>query len=193
MGGLRKYMPVTYWTCLVGTLALLGFPGLSGFFSKDIIIEAIKHSDTEGHTYAYWCVLIGVFVTALYSFRLVFYAFHGKERFREPAPHAHGGHGDHGHDDHARVHEPHESPWVVTVPLILLAIPSIFAGALFVGPIVFGGYFGESIVILPQHDGLAQLAKDFHGAVGMIAHGFFTLPFWLVTAGIVGVLIRGAG
>jgi len=180
MGGLRKYMPITYAVMLIGALANAAFPPFAGFFSKDLIIEAAHLAKVPGGTFAYLCVLACAFVTALYSFRLVFYVFHGAERFRQPAAHAHGGH---GHDDHGHAHEPHESPWVVTVPLILLAIPSIFAGFP-VGRIVFGDYFGDSIAILPQHDGLAQLSRDFHGALGMITHGLFTTPFWLVTAGI---------
>jgi NADH-quinone oxidoreductase subunit L len=180
MGGLRKYMPITYAVMLIGAFANSAFPPFAGFFSKDLIIEAAHLANVPGGTFAYFCVLACAFVTALYSFRLIFYVFHGKERFREPAAHGHGGH---GHDDHGQPHEPHESPWVVTVPLILLAIPSIFAGFP-VGRIVFGDYFGDSIAILPQHDGLAQLSRTFHGALGMITHGLFTTPFWLVTAGI---------
>ena len=180
MGGLRKYMPITYAVMLIGAFANAAFPPFAGFFSKDLIIEAAHLANVPGGTFAYLCVLACAFVTALYSFRLVFYTFHGEERFRQPAAHAHGGH---GHDEHGHGHAPHESPWVVTVPLILLAIPSIFAGFP-VGRIVFGGYFGDSIAILPQHDGLAQLSRTFHGALGMITHGFFTTPFWLVTAGI---------
>jgi NADH-quinone oxidoreductase subunit L len=180
MGGLRKYMPITYAVMLIGAFANAAFPPFAGFFSKDLIIEAAHLAKVPGGTFAYLCVLACAFVTALYSFRLVFYVFHGAERFRQPAAHAHGGH---GHDDHGHAHEPHESPWVVTVPLILLAIPSILAGFP-VGRIVFGDYFGDSIAILPQHDGLAQLSRDFHGALGMITHGLFTTPFWLVTAGI---------
>ena len=180
MGGLRKYMPITYAVMLIGAFANAAFPPFAGFFSKDLIIEAAHLANVPGGTFAYLCVLACAFVTALYSFRLVFYTFHGAERFRQPAAHAHGGH---GHDEHGHGHAPHESPWVVTVPLILLAIPSIFAGFP-VGRIVFGGYFGDSIAILPQHDGLAQLSRTFHGALGMITHGFFTTPFWLVTAGI---------
>jgi NADH-quinone oxidoreductase subunit L len=180
MGGLRKYMPITYAVMLIGAFANAAFPPFAGFFSKDLIIEAAHLAKVPGGTFAYLCVLACAFVTALYSFRLVFYVFHGAERFRQPAAHAHRGH---GHDDHGHAHEPHESPWVVTVPLILLAIPSIFAGFP-VGRLVFGDYFGDSIAILPQHDGLAQLSRDFHGALGMITHGLFTTPFWLVTAGI---------
>jgi NADH-quinone oxidoreductase subunit L len=180
MGGLRKYMPITYAVMLIGAFANAAFPPFAGFFSKDLIIEAAHLATVPGGTFAYLCVLACAFVTALYSFRLVFYVFHGEERFRHPAAHGHGGHGQ---DDHGHAHEPHESPWVVTVPLILLAIPSILAGFP-IGRIVFGGYFGDSIAILPQHDGLAQLSRDFHGALGMITHGLFTTPFWLVTAGI---------
>jgi NADH-quinone oxidoreductase subunit L len=176
MGGLRKYMPITYAVMLIGAFANAAFPPFAGFFSKDLIIEAAHLAKVPGGTFAWLCVLACAFVTALYSFRLVFYTFHGEERFRHPAAH--------GHDDHGHGHEPHESPWVVTVPLILLAIPSIFAGFP-IGRIVFGGYFGDSIAILPEHDGLGQLARDFHGALGMIAHGFVTTPFWLVSAGIV--------
>ncbi len=178
MGGLRKYMPITYAVMLIGAFANAAFPPFAGFFSKDAIIEAAHLAKVPGATFAWLCVLACAFVTALYSFRLVFYAFHGEERFRQPDPHAHG---DHGHGDHG--HDPHESPWVVTVPLILLAIPSICAGWL-IGDIVFGGYFGESIFVAPAHEGMAHMAKEFHGVVGMITHGFFTAPFWLVTAGI---------
>ena len=127
MGGLRKYMPITYWTCLIGALALIGFPGFSGFFSKDALIEAVERVDVAGARYAYWCVLIGVFVTAFYTFRLVFMTFHGKERM----------------DEHTREHL-HESPWVVTLPLVLLAIPSVVIGWLTIGPLLFGDYFGDA-------------------------------------------------
>lgn len=166
MGGLRRYMPVTYWTCLVGSLALVGFPGLSGFFSKDIIIEAVHHSDIEGATYAYWCVLLGVFVTALYSFRLVFMTFHGRERM----------------DEHTREHL-HESPWVVTLPLIALAIPSVVIGWLTVGPVVFGDWFRGSV----QHgaDGpLAILGEDFHGPAAFLLHAASSPALYLALAGI---------
>jgi NADH-quinone oxidoreductase subunit L len=166
MGGLRRYLPVTYWTCLVGSLALVGFPGLSGFFSKDIIIEAVHHSDIEGATYAYWCVLLGVFVTALYSFRLVFMTFHGRERM----------------DEHTREHL-HESPWVVTLPLIALAIPSVVIGWLTVGPVVFGDWFRGSV----QHgaDGpLAILGEDFHGPAAFLLHAASSPALYLALAGI---------
>src|SRR5690606_13970722 len=135
MGGLRKYMPVTYWTCLLGALALIGFPGFSGFYSKDMIIEAVRHAEIPGATFAYYCVLSGVAVTAFYTFRMIFMTFHGKERF----------------DSHAREHL-HESPKVVTVPLILLAIPSVMIGAITIGPLLFGHYFDTAIRVLPQHD-----------------------------------------
>jgi len=152
MGGLRKYLPVTYWTTVVGSLALIGFPGLSGFFSKDIIIEAVRESHLEGSTYAYWCVLLGVFVTALYSFRLVFMTFHGKERM----------------DEHTREHL-HESPLVVTLPLVLLAIPSIAIGWMTVGPVVFGDFFAGSISQSPRGP-LAELGAEFHGPSAFVAH-----------------------
>jgi NADH-quinone oxidoreductase subunit L len=167
MGGLRKYMPVTYWTCLVGALALIGFPGLSGFFSKDIIIEAVRHSETEGAGYAYWCVLIGVFVTALYSFRLVFMTFHGRERM----------------DQHTREHL-HESPWVVTLPLIALAIPSIAIGWLTVGPVVFGDFFAGSIAQAPDGP-LAILGGEFHGSAAFLMHAVASPALYLALGGIV--------
>jgi NADH-quinone oxidoreductase subunit L len=181
MGGLRKYMPVTYWTVLIGAISSAGIPGFAGFFSKDAIIEAVHLSTLPGSTFAYLCVLLCVFVTALYTFRLVFMTFHGAERFR--ASHVH----DHGHGD-ARAsrdsdHAPHESPAVVTIPLVLLAIPSIAAGWL-IGPVLFGGYFGDAIVVDRAHDVLAALGREFHGVTGMMAHAFVTLPFWLAIAGI---------
>jgi NADH-quinone oxidoreductase subunit L len=167
MGGLRKYMPVTYWTCLVGALALIGFPGLSGFYSKDIIIEALHHSGTEGAGYAYWCALIGVFVTALYSFRLVFMTFHGRERM----------------DDHTREHL-HESPWVVTLPLVALAIPSIAIGWLTVGPVVFGDFFAGSIAHAPDGP-LAELGAEFHGPAAFVLHAFSAPAVYLALGGVV--------
>jgi len=178
MGGLRKYMPITYLVMLIGAFANAAFPPFAGFFSKDTIIDAARLAQVPGSTFAYGCVLLCAFVTALYSFRLVFYAFHGEERFRHPAP---ADHGTHGHEAHG--HEPHESPWVVTVPLIMLAIPSVCAGWL-VGWIALGDYFAGSIVILPEHHGLAELAEEYHGVVAMVVHGLFTAPFWLVVAGI---------
>jgi NADH-quinone oxidoreductase subunit L len=166
MGGLRRYMPVTYWTCLIGALALIGFPGLSGFYSKDIIIEAVRLSDTEGAGYAYWCVLIGVFVTALYSFRLVFMTFHGRERM----------------DEHTREHL-HESPWVVTLPLIALAIPSIAIGWLTVGPVVFGDFFAGSIAQAPDGP-LAELGQEFHGPAAFVLHALKAPALWLALGGV---------
>ncbi len=167
MGGLRRYMPITYATCLVGSLALIGFPGLSGFFSKDIIIEAIRASSTEGAGYAYWCVLIGVFVTALYSFRLVFMTFHGRERM----------------DEHTREHL-HESPWVVTLPLIALAIPSIVIGWLTVGPVVFGDFFAGSLAHRPDGP-LAILGEEFHGPAAFVMHAVSSPALYLALGGIV--------
>jgi NADH-quinone oxidoreductase subunit L len=193
MGGLWKYLKVTYFTTLIGAIASAGFPPFAGFFSKDSIIEAAHLSKLPGSGFAYFCVLACVFVTAFYTFRLLFMTFHGPERFREPAgePHgsgtvSHAGPADHGHDkaDHGHGHEPHESPAVVTIPLILLAIPSICAGWV-IGPLLFGGYFGNAIVVAPAHDVLAQMGKDYHGVVGMMVHGLTTPPLWLAVAGLV--------
>jgi len=170
MGGLRKYMPITYATMLIGAISSAGIPGFAGFFSKDAIIEAVKLSQTPGAGFAYFCVLSTVFVTAFYTFRLLFMTFHGKERFEA-----------HGHDDHG--HAVHESPAVVTVPLILLAIPSVCAGWL-IGPVLFGGYFGGSIAVAPGQDVLAEMAAEFHGVIAMTLHAFGTLPFWLAAGGI---------
>ena len=167
MGGLRKYMPVTWITSLLGSLALIGFPGFSGFFSKDAIIEAVHLSEVPGHDFAYWCVVAGVFVTALYSFRLYFLVFHGAERM----------------DERAREHL-HESPWVVTVPLVLLAIPSVLVGWIGIEPMLFGGHFGESLVVHPDHDVLARLGESFDGEIGFIAHAFAGLPLYLALAGV---------
>ena len=166
MGGLRKYMPITYITVLIGALANAGFPPFAGFFSKDSIIEAIHASTIPGATFAYLAALGGVFVGGLYSFRLVFFAFHGKERFAADAPHAKG-HGDdaaHGNDDHdhhglAPGQKPHESPWVVTVPLIFLAIPSVVIGYIAIEPMLYGSYFGNAI---PATATMAELKSAFH-------------------------------
>jgi len=191
MGGLRKYMPVTYGTMMIAALASAGIPGLSGFYSKESIIEAARVSTVAGAGFAYFCVTATVFVTALYTFRMMFMTFHGAERFRAHAPNdAHGeqgvqgtqaltGHGDGTYD----THEPHESPAVVTGPLILLAIPSIVAGW-FIGPVLFGGYFGNTIVVAPEHDVLATIGREFHGPFAMAVHSLMTLPFWLAAAGI---------
>ena len=167
MGGLRKYMPVTYWTALLGTLALIGFPGFSGFFSKDAILEALHESSLPAAGYAYWCAAIGVFVTALYSFRLVFMTFHGEERM----------------DHHTKEHL-HESPWVVTLPLVLLAIPSVVLGWPAIGPLLFGDWFQGAITIAPAHDVLAKMGEEFHGPAAFALHGMTGLPFFLMLAGV---------
>ena len=167
MGGIRKYMPITYWTSLLGTLALIGFPGFSGFFSKDAIIEAVHFSTIAGSGYAYVMVLAGVFVTALYSFRLFFLVFHG----------------DGPRDKHALAHL-HESPKVITWPLILLAIPSVIIGYITVGPMLFGDWFNGVIFVLPEHDVLGKLGEGFHGPFGFILHGMMAPPFFLAMAGL---------
>jgi len=190
MGGLRKYMPITYMTMLVAALSSAGIPGLAGFFSKESIIDAARLSTLPGAGFAYFCVAATVFVTALYTFRLIFMTFHGPERWRQ-APvadargeHGHGEHAQAGHGAHAhQVHEPHESPPVVTIPLIALAIPSIAAGWV-IGSVLYGGYFGKSIAVAPAHDVLAKMAQEFHGVVALILHAPATLPFWLALGGI---------
>jgi NADH-quinone oxidoreductase subunit L len=154
MGGLKRYMPWTYWTLLVGAIASAGIPLFSGFYSKDAIIEAVRHSSTPGHLFAWLCVLSCVFVTSAYTFRLVFMAFHGEPRFDA-------------------AHPPHESPAVVTVPLVLLAIPSVVAGYV-VGPVVYGGFFGRAV---------PPTAGEFHGVWAFTLHGFVSWPFWLAVAG----------
>ena len=166
MGGMKKYMPITYWTALIGSLALIGFPGFSGFFSKDVIIEAVHISTIPGSGFAYFAVVSGVFITALYSFRLFFMVFHGEERFEH-------------HDGQM----PQESPLVVTLPLILLAIPSVIAG-FFIGQMVFGEFFGASIFVLEQHDVLGHHAVNYQGIWSFILHGVTALPFWLAMAGV---------
>jgi NADH-quinone oxidoreductase subunit L len=184
MGGLFKYMRITAITSWIGALALIGTPFFAGFYSKDTIIEAVHASHRWGANYAYWCVLLGVFVTALYTFRMLFMTFHGPERFRHGTDsHDAHGHENHGHDDHAPI-EPHESPWVVTGPLIALAIPSIFIGMLTAGPILFGGYFGDAIRVLERNDVLQELGREFNGPWQMGLQGFASLPFWLAAAGV---------
>ena len=207
MGGLRKYMPITHLTMWVGTLALVGTPFFSGFYSKDTIIEAAAHHAGE-HAgslvaqYANLAVLLGAFVTSFYSFRLLYLTFFGEERFRDAHAHAHDAHGhhahthdDHHHDDHGHhgAHEPHESPWVVTLPLVLLAIPSIAIGFLTVGPMLFGTdmlghekqlpFFLGAIEVLKQHDVVAAIAAEFHGPVAFALHGFKAPAFWLALMG----------
>ena len=181
MGGLRKYMPITYATMMIGALASAGVPGFSGFFSKDAIIEAVALSHLPGSGFAYFCVLACVFVTAFYTFRLMFMTFHGAPRFAIAIADAHGRHGDAHGQDHD--HVPHESPAVVTVPLVLLSIPAVGAGW-WIGSILFGGYFGDAIVVGASHDVLAELGHDFHGVMAMMLHALTTWPFWLSTGGI---------
>jgi NADH-quinone oxidoreductase subunit L len=233
MGGVRKYMPITYLTMLIGAFANAGFPPFAGFFSKDTIIEAVHASHIPGAGFAYLATLLGVFVGGFYSFRLIFYTFHGKERFNDPhhpdvkeveaeravqreverreaelraqaqAAHDHGDHGHvaqggdaHGaaHDQHAAPaghgehgdghgHAPHESPWVVTLPLILLAIPSVSAGWV-IGTFLYGEYFGNAIYFSPGHPVMEELAQEFHGVLAMMLHGLTGLPFWFATAGL---------
>ena len=202
MGGLRKYMPITHLTMWVGTLALVGTPFFSGFYSKDTIIEAAAHHahETGGWIaqYANWAVLLGAFVTSFYSFRLLYLTFFGKERFKDAHGHGHDAHhdahhhdahhddhGHHGHHGHHGAHEPHESPWVVTLPLVLLAIPSVIIGALVVDPMLFGKFFDGVIKVLPQHPAMHELHEEWHGWVAFGLHAFQTVPFWLVVAGAV--------
>jgi NADH-quinone oxidoreductase subunit L len=185
MGGLRKYMPITWLTSLLGSLALIGTPFFAGFYSKDSIIEAVHASHLAGSGFAYFAVTAGVFVTAFYSFRMYFLVFHGEERFHhKPAPPEdddphHAPHGDEeGH--------PHESPWVVTAPLVLLAVPSVVIGFMTIGPMLYGDFFKDSIVVLAErHPAMAEMAREFHGAVAMALHGLMTLPFFLALAGVV--------
>jgi NADH-quinone oxidoreductase subunit L len=183
MGGLRKYMPITWITSLLGSLALIGTPLFAGFYSKDSIIEAVHESHLWGSGFAYFAVAAGVFVTAFYSFRMYFLVFHGEERFRhKPFP------GEHDHPDehgHLHVHEPHESPAVVWVPLVALAIPSVIIGFLTIGPMLFGDFFKDAIYIdLERHPAMEELKKGFHGAGAMAAHALTSLPFWLALAGV---------
>lgn len=185
MGGLKKYLPITYWTALIGSLALIGFPGFSGFFSKDLIIEAIHTSELAAAPYAYPLVLLGVFVTAFYSFRMFFLVFHGKEHFAKQVQHGH---------EHSST--PQESPWVITIPLILLAIPSLTAGYL-IDPLVVGNFFQEAIYVndtahsfiassanISQHNTIQNLSAEFHGVFNFILHGITQWPFILAIAGL---------
>ncbi len=172
MGGIRKYMPITYWTSLIGSLALIGFPGTAGFFSKDLLIEAVRESHWHGEGAVYWIaylsVLLGVFVTALYSFRMFFLVFHGEERM----------------DKETRSHL-HETPWVVTLPLVMLAIPSLVIGWFTVEPVLFGGFFGDAIVVEQGRDVLARIGEHWHGPMALLAHAWQTPVFWLAIAGLV--------
>ncbi len=202
MGGLAKYMPITAITCWIGSLALIGTPFFSGFYSKDLIIDAVHeqhlhHPDNAIVTYAYWCVLIGVFVTAFYSFRLLFMTFHGKPRWEaNAAAHGHDAHAKHethaeeghgAHDDHSHAHgggPPHESPWVVTLPLIVLAIPSVIIGAFTVMPLIFGGGFGAAIQIEEAHNVIPELHEEFGGVVHFALAAFAHPVVYLVIAGV---------
>ena len=182
MGGVRKYMPITWITTLLGSLALIGTPLFSGFYSKDSIIEAVHASALPGAGFASFAVLAGVFVTAFYSFRMYFLVFHGKERFDQD-PDAH--HHDDGHGHHHAPQKPHESPWVVTVPLILLAIPSVVIGFMAIQPMLFGDFFKGAIFIdAEKHAAMEELAHAFHGPLQMAWHALTTLPFWLALAGV---------
>jgi len=184
MGAVRKYMPITWITSLLGSLALIGTPLFSGFYSKDSIIEAVHGSNLAAAGFANFAVLAGVFVTAFYSFRMYFLVFHGKERYDQNPDAHHGDHHDH-HDDHES-HSPHESPWVVTVPLILLAIPSVVIGFMTIQPMLFGEFFKDAIFIdAEKHAGMKTLAEAFHGPVAMALHSVSTAPFWLALAGVV--------
>jgi NADH-quinone oxidoreductase subunit L len=203
MGGLRKYMPITWITSLLGSLALIGTPFFSGFYSKDSIIEAVHATHLAGAGFANFAVLAGVFVTAFYSFRMYFLVFHGEERFGKE--HAH--HDDHAHAKAADLHDdndhtdvvhdeeehhglapgqkPHESPWVVTLPLILLAIPSVIIGYFAIEPMLHGSFFNGVITVGESHGAMESLHEEFHGAMAMALHGLTTLPFWLALSGVV--------
>jgi NADH-quinone oxidoreductase subunit L len=189
MGGLRKYMPITWITSLLGSLALIGTPFFSGFYSKESIIEAVHHANIPGAGFAYFAVMAGVFVTAFYSFRMYFLVFHGAERFGKP----HHEHQDHSHDEHADEHhhglapgeKPHEAPWVVTLPLILLAVPSVMIGFVSIAPMLQGDFFNEVIFVDDNHPAMTAISEAFHGAWAMGLHGFATLPFALALGGVV--------
>lgn len=189
MGGLRKYMPITWITSLLGSLALIGTPLFSGFYSKDSIIEAVHESHLWGAQFAYFAVVAGVFVTAFYSFRMYFLVFHGKEHFHhKPFPGEHDHHDDdHGHHE---PHTPHESPWVVWLPLALLAIPSVVIGYLTIQPMLYGEFFKDSIFVdATKHHAMKEMGQAFHGAWAMALHGLQTLPFWLALGGVVAAYV----
>jgi NADH-quinone oxidoreductase subunit L len=179
MGGLRRQMPVTWLTAWVGTLALVGFPFLSGFYSKDAIIEAVGASHRFGSDLAYWAVLLGVLVTSFYSFRLLYLTFHGQPRYS-----VNHDAGEHPPDGEVK-HEPKESPWVVTVPLVLLAVPSVVIGYMTIQPVLFGGWLGDSISVLEDHDVVAEAGHHFHGSLTMGVHALGSAPFWLMISGFV--------
>jgi NADH-quinone oxidoreductase subunit L len=213
MGGLRKYMPITWITSLIGSLALIGTPLFSGFYSKDSIIEAVHASHLPGAGFAYFAVAAGVFVTAFYSFRMYFLVFHGPERFHDkpfPPPDHDAAHDDYGapahgvsgQDDHAthaepdahhddgHGHAPHESPWVVTLPLVLLAIPSVIIGAITIGPMLYGDFFNDAITVLAErHPAMEELAKEFHGPLAMAVHSLTSPVLWLAIAGVVAAYV----
>ena len=168
MGGLKKYMPITYWVSLIGSLALIGFPGSSGYFSKDAILIAAANSEVWGSGYAYFAVLIGVFITAFYSFRMFFLVFHGEERM----------------DEHTREHL-HETEPVITVPLILLAIPSAIIGWLTIDAVLFSDFFGRAIVVFSEHGAMEAVAEDFHGPLSFVLHGLAPGPTWLAAGGVI--------
>jgi NADH-quinone oxidoreductase subunit L len=188
MGGLRKYMPITWITSLLGSLALIGTPFFSGFYSKDSIIEALHASTLPAAPIAYAAAVIGVFVTAFYSFRMYFLVFHGKEHFHHkpfPGEHDHHDEDDHGHGHDAHAHTPHESPWVVTVPLLLLAIPSVVIGYLTIQPLLYGDFLKDAIFVdAARHPAMAEIAQHFHGAAAMAMHSLQTLPLWLAVGGV---------
>lgn len=187
MGGLWKHMPITWITSLIGSLALIGTPFFAGFYSKDSIIEAVHASHLPAAGFATFSVVAGVFITAFYTFRVYFLVFHGKERFHDIQ------HDDHGHDDdHGHHHgpvQPHESPWVVTLPLILLAIPSAIIGYIAIEPLLFGTYFDGVIKVLPAHGAMAELREGFHGSTEMAIHALTSLPFLLSLAGVVSAAV----
>jgi NADH-quinone oxidoreductase subunit L len=196
MGGLRKYMPITWITSLVGSLALIGTPFFSGFYSKDSIIDAVKLSHLPGSGFAYFAVVASVFVTALYSFRMYFMVFHGEERFRHPKDWSnHHGHGAessaHGAEHGEHEHVPHETPWVVWVPLVLLAIPSVVIGAIAIGPMLFGDFFQHGVAfdkvifIGENHPALHEMGEEFRGWAAMGLHAVSSLPLWLAIVGVV--------
>ncbi|MBU6468333.1 MAG: NADH-quinone oxidoreductase subunit L [Betaproteobacteria bacterium] len=168
MGGLKKYLPITYITALIGSLALCGIPPFAGFFSKDLIIESVSESHLFGAGYAQFAVTAGVLITAFYTFRMFFMTFHGEPRM----------------DQHTKAHL-HESPWVITLPLVLLAIPSLVSGYLLIGPMVMGDYFGSSIVIDQQHTALHHLHEEFTTPAAFMMSALSSPPLWLAIAGIV--------
>ena len=184
MGGLRKYMPITWITSLLGSLALIGTPLFSGFYSKDSIIEAVHLSHLPAAGFANFAVMAGVFVTAFYSFRMYFLVFHGKEHFHhKPFPGEHDHHDDHGH---GHAHTPHESKWVVTLPLVLLAIPSVVIGYMTIQPMLYGDFFKGAIFVNEHlHPAMEELEREFHGPIAMALHGLTAPPFWLALAGVV--------